>query len=154
MRLNKKWLTHQSIKAWDLRFHYWSENISLRISSMAARRPMPDPRRPPVFTEPSKFFLIYCSNALYSRKLVSELLRAFGDNQRPHPESVRLLDDILVEFITEIMAEATQLSSHKKVTEEEILFVVRKNPLLYARLATQMEKGDELKELKKLTQFT
>jgi transcription initiation factor TFIID subunit 13 len=62
---------------------------------------------------------------LFSKELRC-MMYGFGDDRNPFTESVDLLEDLVIEFITEITHKASEVGKSGKVQTEDIIFLVRK----------------------------
>jgi transcription initiation factor TFIID subunit 13 len=73
---------------------------------------------------------------------VTQFLIAHGDSRQPLPETIRVLDEILTEFIQGVSFEATrvaQLAGRQKVKYEDFQFAMRKNPVFLGKAAENKE---------------
>jgi len=73
----------------------------------------------------------------------------FGDEQVPFTESVDLLEDLVVEYITEMTLKAMEVGKKGKVHVEDIVFLIRKDPKKYARVKDLLTMNEELKKARK-----
>lgn len=73
----------------------------------------------------------------------------FGDDQNPYTESVDLLEDLVVEFITETTHKAMEIGRTGRVQVEDIIFIVRKDQRKYARVKDLLTMNEELKRARK-----
>nr|CAH7714825.1 unnamed protein product [Callosobruchus chinensis] len=94
--------------------------------------------------------------ALYSagrKRLFSKELRCmmygFGDDQNPYTESVDIIEDLVIEFITEMTHKAMEIGRTGRVQVEDIVFLVRKDPRKYARVKDLLTMNEELKRARK-----
>ncbi|XP_055966867.1 transcription initiation factor TFIID subunit 13-like [Sorex fumeus] len=81
---------------------------------------------------------------LFSKELRC-LMYAFGDDQNPYTESVEILEDIVVEFITEMTHRAMSIGVQGRVQVEDIVFLVRKDPRKFARVKDLLIANEEVK---------
>ncbi|XP_055943790.1 transcription initiation factor TFIID subunit 13-like isoform X3 [Argiope bruennichi] len=77
------------------------------------------------------------------------MMYGFGDDQNPYTESVDLLEDLVIEFITEITHKAMEIGRTGRVQVEDIVFLVRKDPRRYARVKDLLTMNEELKKARK-----
>ncbi len=61
---------------------------------------------------------------LFSKELRC-MMYGFGDDQNPYTESVDLLEDLVIEFITETTHRAMEIGRTGRVQVEDIVFLVR-----------------------------
>ncbi|KAI9733243.1 MAG: Transcription initiation factor TFIID subunit 13 [Cirrosporium novae-zelandiae] len=79
-------------------------------------------------------------------------LYAFGDDPDPLPETVKILDEIVTDFIIETCHAAAQVASHsrrQKVKVEDFKFVLRKDEVKLGRVMELLTMDKELKEARK-----
>jgi len=77
------------------------------------------------------------------------MMYGFGDEQVPFTESVDLLEDLVVEYITEMTLKAMEVGKKGKVHVEDIVFLIRKDPKKYARVKDLLTMNEELKKARK-----
>ncbi|GIX89437.1 transcription initiation factor TFIID subunit 13 [Caerostris darwini] len=85
---------------------------------------------------------------LFSKELRC-MMYGFGDDQNPYTESVDLLEDLVIEFITEITHKAMDTGRTGRVQVENIVFLVRKDARKYARVKDLLTMNEELKKARK-----
>ncbi|KYK55802.1 hypothetical protein DCS_07766 [Drechmeria coniospora] len=105
----------------------------------------PSPPSPPTLTWPS------------SRLAVAQLLFAHGDVKNPLPETVRVLDEILTDFMQAIAFEATRAahySGRQKIKYEDFEFSFRKNPAFLGKVQEVFEKQKEIKKAREILRET
>ncbi|XP_023577465.1 transcription initiation factor TFIID subunit 13 [Octodon degus] len=64
---------------------------------------------------------------LFSKELRC-MMYGFGDDQNPYTESVDILEDLVIEFITEMTHKAMSIGRQGRVQVEDIVFLIRKDP--------------------------
>ncbi|XP_031560605.1 transcription initiation factor TFIID subunit 13-like [Actinia tenebrosa] len=77
------------------------------------------------------------------------MMFGFGDDQCPYTESVDFLEDLVVEYITEMTLKAMEVGKKGKVHCEDIVFLIRKDPKKYARVKDLLTMNEELKKARK-----
>jgi len=78
------------------------------------------------------------------------MLYGFGDVTSPLPESVDLMEDIVIEYISEMTSKAMQVSTKRnKLLLEDLVFLVRKDKKKFARVKELLHMYDELKKARK-----
>ncbi|XP_053434992.1 transcription initiation factor TFIID subunit 13-like [Nycticebus coucang] len=88
------------------------------------------------------------------RDFFSEELRCmmygFGDDQNPYTESVDILEDLVIEFITEMTHKAMSIGRQGQVQVEVqvLVFLIRKDPK-FARVKDLLTMNEELKRARK-----
>ena len=76
-------------------------------------------------------------------------LFGYGDDQNPYQETVDFLEDLVMEFITSMTQRAMEIGRPGKVHVEDIIFLVRKQPRMYARVRELLTMNEELKRARK-----
>lgn len=92
------------------------------------------------------------SNVFFSTT-VAQLLYAHGDVQNPLPETVRVLDEILTDFMQSIAFEATRAANYsgrQKIKYEDFEFAFRKNPVFLGKVQEVFEKQKEIKKAREI----
>lgn len=59
------------------------------------------------------------------------MMYGFGDDQNPYTESVDLLEDLVIEFITEMTHRAMEIGRTGRVQVEDIVFLGNINIIIY-----------------------
>jgi len=77
------------------------------------------------------------------------MLYGFGDEQVPFTETVELLDDLLIQYITEMTVKAMNVGKKGRVHVEDIVYLIRKDPKKYARVKELLTMNEELKKARK-----
>lgn len=84
---------------------------------------------------------------------MAQLLYAHGDVKNPLPETVRVLDEILTDFMQSIAFEATRAahySGRQKIKYEDFEFAFRKNPAFLGKVQEVFEKQKEIKKAREI----
>lgn len=84
---------------------------------------------------------------------MAQLLYAHGDVKNPLPETVRVLDEILTDFMQSIAfeaARAAQYSGRQKIKYEDFEFAFRKNPAFLGKVQEVFEKQKEIKKAREI----
>ncbi|KAJ1521206.1 hypothetical protein ONE63_002896 [Megalurothrips usitatus] len=85
---------------------------------------------------------------LFSKELRC-MMYGFGDDQNPYTESVDLLEDLVIEFITDMTHKGMEIGRTGRVQVEDIVFLVRKDQRKYARVKDLLTMNEELKKARK-----
>jgi transcription initiation factor TFIID subunit 13 len=83
---------------------------------------------------------------------VAQLLYGHGDVRAPLNETVRVLDEILTEFIQGVSFEATRAAQHagrQMVKFEDFEFAMRRNPYYMGKIQEMFEKKKEIEAARK-----
>jgi transcription initiation factor TFIID subunit 13 len=89
----------------------------------------------------------------FSHAELAQLLYAHGDVQNPLPETVRVLDEILTDFMQSIAFEATRAANYsgrQKIKYEDFEFAFRKNPAFLGKVQEVFEKQKEIKKAREI----
>lgn len=76
------------------------------------------------------------------------MMHGFGDDPNPYSETIELVDDLVVQFITEMTLKSMEVGKRGKLRVEDILFVIRKDTKKYARVKDLLMMNEELKRAK------
>ncbi|XP_014250855.1 transcription initiation factor TFIID subunit 13 isoform X2 [Cimex lectularius] len=85
---------------------------------------------------------------LFSKELRC-MMYGFGDDQNPYTESVDLLEDLVIEYITDLTHQAMEIGRTGRVQVEDIIFLVRKDQRKYARVKDLLTMNEQLKKARK-----
>lgn len=77
------------------------------------------------------------------------MLYGFGDEQVPYTETVEMLDDLLIQYITDMTVKAMNVGKKGRVSVEDIVYLIRKDPKKYARVKELLTMNEELKKARK-----
>ncbi|KAJ4378381.1 hypothetical protein N0V86_006082 [Didymella sp. IMI 355093] len=83
---------------------------------------------------------------------VQAFLLAFGDNDYPLPETVRVLDEIVTDYIIESCHEAAAVAHHArraKIKLDDFKFMLRRDTGKLGRVSEMLETDKELKRKRK-----
>ncbi|OAL48547.1 TFIID-18kDa-domain-containing protein [Pyrenochaeta sp. DS3sAY3a] len=79
-------------------------------------------------------------------------LLAFGDNDYPLPETIRILDEIVTDYIIETCHEAASVAHHArraKIKLDDFKFMLRRDTGKLGRVSEMLETDKELKRKRK-----
>ncbi|XP_033020131.1 transcription initiation factor TFIID subunit 13-like [Lacerta agilis] len=85
---------------------------------------------------------------LFSKELRC-MMYGFGDDQNPYTKSVNILEDLVIEFITEMTHKAMSIGWQSRVQVEDIVFLIRKDPQKFARVKDLLTMNEEPKRARK-----
>ncbi|KAG9340187.1 hypothetical protein JZ751_021912 [Albula glossodonta] len=83
------------------------------------------------------------------KNVIRCMMYGFGDDQNPYTESVDILEDLVIEFITEMTHKAMSIGRQGRVQVEDIVFLIRKDPRKFARVKDLLTMNEELKRARK-----
>ncbi|KAI1449363.1 TFIID-18kDa-domain-containing protein [Annulohypoxylon stygium] len=89
----------------------------------------------------------------FNHRDISQLLYAYGDVQEPLQETVRVLDEIVTEFLEGVCFEASrhaQVAGRQKLKFDDFEFALRHSPQYLGRVRTMVEKRQNIKEARRL----
>lgn len=92
------------------------------------------------------------SRTLFDHPQVEAFLLAFGDNDYPLPETVRVLDEIVTDYIIETCHEAAAVAHHArraKIKLDDFKFMLRRDTSKLGRVSEMLETDKELKRKRK-----
>jgi len=77
------------------------------------------------------------------------MMYGFGDDINPYTESVELLEDVVVEFITQMTQQAMEVGRSGRVTVEDVLYLVRRDTRKAARVLRLLDMNEELRRARR-----
>ncbi|KAG6748412.1 hypothetical protein D5086_026239 [Populus alba] len=84
------------------------------------------------------------------QKDLQHMMYGFGDDPNPLPETVALVEDIVVEYVTDMAHKAQEIGSKRgKLSVEDFLFLIRKDPPKLNRCTELLSMQEELKQARK-----
>ncbi|KAI0843696.1 TFIID-18kDa-domain-containing protein [Hypoxylon sp. FL0890] len=92
----------------------------------------------------------------FSARDVRALLYAFGDVRDPLPETVRVLDEIVTEFLEGVCFEASrhaQVAGRQKLKFDDFEFALRRNPQYLGKVKSMIEKRKDIKEARRVVDY-
>ncbi|QCE08673.1 transcription initiation factor TFIID subunit 13-like [Vigna unguiculata] len=85
------------------------------------------------------------------QKELQHMMYGFGDDPNPLPESVTLMEDIVVEYVTELVHKAQDIGSQRgKLSVEDFLYLIRKDLPKLNRCTELLSMNEELKQARKV----
>lgn len=79
---------------------------------------------------------------------IRQMMSGFGDQQAPRPESVRLMEEIVLEYITGLAAKSTEIAQtnrRERPDVTDIKFIIRKDKRKLQRVRYLLEMKAEIK---------
>ncbi|CAK7348394.1 unnamed protein product [Dovyalis caffra] len=84
------------------------------------------------------------------QKDLQHMMYGFGDDPNPLPETVALVEDIVVEYVTDLAHKAQEIGSKRgKLSVEDFLYLIRKDPPKLNRCTELLSMQEELKQARK-----
>ncbi|KAG6644996.1 transcription initiation factor TFIID subunit 13-like isoform X1 [Carya illinoinensis] len=85
------------------------------------------------------------------QKELQHMMYGFGDDPNPLPESVALVEDIIVEYVTDLVHKAQDTGSKRgKLSVEDFLYLIRKDTPKLNRCTELLSMNEELKQARKV----
>ena len=82
------------------------------------------------------------------------MMHGFGDDPNPYSETVDLVEDLVMDFVTEMTFKAMEVGKSGKVHVNDIIFLIRKDPKKYRRVKELLMMNEELKKARKAFEET
>ncbi|KAL6621296.1 hypothetical protein ACP70R_033728 [Stipagrostis hirtigluma subsp. patula] len=84
------------------------------------------------------------------QKDLQHMMYGFGDDPNPLPETVALVEDIVVEYVTDLVHKALNVASKRgKLLTEDFLYLIRKDLRELHRATELLSMNEELKQARK-----
>uniref|UniRef100_A0A0E0FL90 Transcription initiation factor TFIID subunit 13 n=1 Tax=Oryza nivara TaxID=4536 RepID=A0A0E0FL90_ORYNI len=84
------------------------------------------------------------------QKDLQHMMYGFGDDPNPLPETVALVEDIVVEYVTDLVHKAQNVASKRgKLLTEDFLYLIRKDVRKLHRATELLSMNEELKQARK-----
>ncbi|OAY67519.1 Transcription initiation factor TFIID subunit 13 [Ananas comosus] len=84
------------------------------------------------------------------QKDLQHMMYGFGDDQNPLPETVALVEDIVVEYVTDLVHKAQNVASKRgKLLTDDFLYLIRKDSRKLHRCTELLSMNEELKQARK-----
>jgi len=77
---------------------------------------------------------------------LKQMMFGFGDVRNPLPETVSLLEEIVKEYVHEVVAESIKLSKKGKLTPEDLVTTIRHDTKKYLRVDELLKKNEEIRK--------
>ncbi|OWF45526.1 transcription initiation factor TFIID subunit 13-like [Mizuhopecten yessoensis] len=87
-------------------------------------------------------------NKIFSKELRC-MMYGFGDDRNPYTESVDILEDLVIDYISEMTKKAMEVGRPGRISVEDIIFLIRKDPKKYSRVKELLMMSEELRKARK-----
>ena len=77
------------------------------------------------------------------------MMRGFGDDPNPHSETVDLIEELVIRFITEMTQKAMEVGKSGRVQVNDIIFIIRKDQKKYSRVKELLTMKEQIDKAKK-----
>ncbi|KMZ59482.1 Transcription initiation factor TFIID subunit [Zostera marina] len=86
----------------------------------------------------------------FFQKDLQHMMYGFGDDHNPLPETVSLVEDIVIEYVTDLVHKAQDIAPKRgKLLTEDFLFLIRKDLPKLHRCTELLSMNEELKQARK-----
>lgn len=85
---------------------------------------------------------------LFHREL-KYMMHGFGDDPNPYSETVDLVEELVIQFITEMTVKAMEVGKSGRVHVNDIIFIIRKDPKKYSRVKDLLMMKEQIDKAKK-----
>ena len=85
---------------------------------------------------------------MFHRELMS-MMRGFGDDPNPYAETVDLIEEMVIRFITEMTHKAMDVGKNGRVQVNDIIFIIRKDAKKYSRVKDLLMMKEQIDKAKK-----
>ncbi|KAL3834095.1 hypothetical protein ACJIZ3_008831 [Penstemon smallii] len=86
------------------------------------------------------------------RKDLHHMMYGFGDDANPLPETVALVEDIVVEYVTNLVHKAEDVATKRgNLFAKDFLFLIRKDLPKLNRCTELLSLDEDIKQAKKIT---
>jgi len=87
------------------------------------------------------------------KKMFTKELRCmmfgFGDDQNPYSESVDMLEDLVVEFISEMTKKSMEVGRPGRISVEDVIYLIRKDSKKFSRVKELLLMSEALRKARK-----
>ncbi|KAL3652914.1 Transcription initiation factor TFIID subunit 13 [Castilleja foliolosa] len=84
------------------------------------------------------------------QKELQHMMYGFGDDPNPLPETISLVEDIVVEYVTDMVHKAQDVGTKRgRLLTEDFLFLIRKDLPKLNRCTELLSMNEELKQARK-----
>lgn len=77
------------------------------------------------------------------------MMYGFGDDLNPYTESVDMIEDLVLQFITDVTMKALNFGANDRISIDDLLYILRKDPKKYCRLKELLDMNHELRQARK-----
>lgn len=85
---------------------------------------------------------------LFHRELIS-MMRGFGGDPNPYAETVDLIEEMVIRFITEMTQRAIDNGKTGRIQVNDVIFIIRKDRKKYARVKDLLMMKEQIDKAKK-----
>lgn len=85
---------------------------------------------------------------LFHREL-KYMMHGFGDDPNPYSETVELVEELVIQFVTEMTLKAMEVGKSGRVHVNDIIFIIRKDKKKYSRTKDLLMMKEQIDKAKK-----
>lgn len=85
---------------------------------------------------------------LFHREL-KYMMHGFGDDPNPYSETVELVEELVLQFVTEMTLKAMDVGKNGRVHVNDIIFIIRKDRKKYSRIHDLLMMKEQIDKAKK-----
>lgn len=85
---------------------------------------------------------------LFNREL-KYMMHGFGDDPNPYSDTVELVEELVIQFITETSLKAMDVGKNGRVHVNDIIFIIRKDRKKYSRVKDLLTMKEQIDKAKK-----
>lgn len=89
----------------------------------------------------------FCNESYFVENLTNICTQ--GDDVNPYTETVDMLEDLVIHFIGDTALRALEVGRSGRVTVEDVMYLVRRDPRKYSRVRDLLNMNEELKKARK-----
>lgn len=76
-------------------------------------------------------------------------MHGFGDDSNPYSETVELVEELVIQFVTEMTLKAMEVGKNGRVHVNDIIFIIRKDKKKYSRVRELLMMKEQIDKAKK-----
>ena len=77
------------------------------------------------------------------------MMHGFGDDPNPYSETVELVEELVIQFVTEMTLKAMEVGKSGRVHVNDIIFIIRKDKKKYSRTKDLLMMKEQIDKAKK-----
>lgn len=77
------------------------------------------------------------------------MMHGFGDDPNPYSETVELVEELVLQFLTEMTHKAMEVGKNGRVHVNDIIFIIRKDKKKYSRVRDLLMMKEQIDKAKK-----
>lgn len=85
---------------------------------------------------------------LFHREL-KYMMHGFGDDPNPYSETVELVEELVIQFITEMTLKALEVGKSGRISVKDIIFIIRRDKKKYSRVKDLLTMKEQIDKAKK-----